>query len=715
MSILTVSTELAKRNKIPLIIEGAKALQSQPSSKQEINESINTLKGFIERNKHHKAVALGLTLVVYNPDRVISILRRKGLLRASRYNFRSKGLEVLIDSIIAIQPNVKQELLDYLFSVKALLKAAPHALKLRKKIIDRLGARKNTALKTLLVTVNHLFSLGWNNSSEAKSDQLEYWSAEDLALAYSYILALSKNELGIKHTTWINVDLNLGAPLESIYAGILIDAAKLNEFLEVETLIDGMPYKVSAEKEAITVSSIDPSFERSIRLGYIQSEIQQDVRIQHIAKICSLLPEDEVPKTLEELVEASYEAGISSLVEIQEEPQERLVLKIPNSNVFLDLLISDHYYTEELAGLAGIEIDNFLTTFSGGSLPVSQELTVNDIYKTQRLFRIINTLYKLKLNEIENEDHRRRLLISSTIPVMPRDSLKQLLETITSESKAEDIIRLLTLDVNQDYIDIQYKPLIKQDNFLIFPPAIASLSNLPRNIIISNNLRSQLLPETDPMQSAVMNALLSQGFKAQAEFTFNIDGKRETDIFCWKDNFLFVFECKNSFHPCSAHELRTSYEHIKKAEDQLDIRLSWLSKKENQEKLLSALGWDVPAIDQVYTGIITANRLFTSLQKGSHPVRQAHELINVLKTGKIGRGTAESIPFWRNETFAVHDLIDYLEGKSVVEMQLAKLKPHNKSIKLGNISINFDTFIMDIPVINTSNQLQNESLCSEPG
>lgn len=709
MNLSTVSENLAKDNNIKQIIDEAKKLRIQGASKQDIEKSLETLKLFIEKNKFHKAVALTLTMIACDPNKTISLFRRKGILRASRYDFRSKGLEKLIESIFAIQPNMKKEHFNYLNSVKSLLKAAPNGAKLRNKILDRLACRRNTALKTLLVTVNHIFSLGWRRSLDAHSDQLEFWNAEDLALAYSYILALSKKEQGISRSSWISLDLNLGAPLESIYAGIIIDAAKLNELLEAETLIDGMPYQAKYDNGVIKVSSIDPSFERSIRLGYMQSEIQQEVRIQHILKICQRLPENKTPKTLEEIVTEAYKAGISSLVELVSEPQKRLVLKLPNYSDFLQLLINDNYYAEELPCLAGIEIDNYLTTHSGGNLSVSQKLTVDDISKTQRLFRIINTLYKLKLQEMEDEVQRRQLLISSTIPVMLIDDLKLLITTITSEEKAEEIISLLTLNIGHEYLDIQYNPLIKQGDYLIIPPAIAGFSNLPRNIIVSNNLRPKLLPKTDPMQSAVMQVLLSQGFKARSEFTFNIQGKRETDIFCWKDNVLFVFECKNSFHPCSAHELRTSFEHTEKAEKQLDIRLSWLKTKENQEKLFRALDWKIPTTNQVYSGIITANRLFTSLQKGAHPVRQAHELINVIRSGKIGKGTTESISFWKGDSFSVLDLVEYLEGKSVVGMQLAKLKPHKRSIRLRDTELQFDTYTMDAPIIPPKNHSYNDS------
>jgi hypothetical protein len=134
-------------------------------------------------------------------------------------------------------------------------------------------------------------------------------------------------------------------------------------------------------------------------------------------------------------------------------------------------------------------------------------------------------------------------------------------------------------------------------------------------------------------EGVVVNALKDRGFLVDSGVTFDIEGERETDIFCWLDGHLFVFECKNSFHPCSEHELRTSYERIKEGEEQLDIRDRWLTQTDNQVKLYKRLGWDVPATEHIHTGIITANQLFTGFRKGQHPARQAFELINVIRRG----------------------------------------------------------------------------------
>ncbi|WP_212793942.1 hypothetical protein, partial [Acinetobacter baumannii] len=63
------------------------------------------------------------------------------------------------------------------------------------------------------------------------------------------------------------------------------------------------------------------------------------------------------------------------------------------------------------------------------------------------------------------------------------------------------------------------------------------------------------------------------GFTVFTEVKF---GKYDIDILAKLDNEVFIFECKNSYHPANEYELRNSFEHLVKAEKQL----------ENLEKML---------------------------------------------------------------------------------------------------------------------------------
>ncbi|MBL7466266.1 hypothetical protein INQ08_23895, partial [Escherichia coli] len=77
----------------------------------------------------------------------------------------------------------------------------------------------------------------------------------------------------------------------------------------------------------------------------------------------------------------------------------------------------------------------------------------------------------------------------------------------------------------------------------------------------------------DQMVNAVIDALKSAGFKVESGVELRAGGLDfELDIVAWRDGHLFFFECKNAYHPCSPHEMRNSYDHIKVGRDQLDKR-----------------------------------------------------------------------------------------------------------------------------------------------
>ncbi|HHF3020751.1 TPA: hypothetical protein ACPJ0R_003780 [Vibrio diabolicus] len=98
----------------------------------------------------------------------------------------------------------------------------------------------------------------------------------------------------------------------------------------------------------------------------------------------------------------------------------------------------------------------------------------------------------------------------------------------------------------------------------------------------------------------------------------------------------------------------------------------------------------------IYTCIVSGNRLLNGFKSGLHPIRQGHELINVLVRGTFQLGEQEHSSFWKDKTFGVDDLLTYLNGKSVISMQFDKLRPYQESIKYKTTSIEIHRYAMDI-------------------
>ena len=696
MNIQQAIARLLQEKSSIAIVAAARTIDAVVESAGDVDNTLEELKAHLQANSHKEAVATLAALMLWDVNSTVARVRRLGLLRISRYRYRSgcvrKVVEVALQ--LALSMNALASSIQYLKSVQALLELAPPAKRLREGILVRLKARSGNALKTLLVAVNAAFTMDLRGDPQASSETFLHWGAEEIAEAFSSILHMFREEIGINPESWAITDEGFLSALDKTYESLLVDACKLNALREAETMIDGLPFSASANGKTVTLSAATPELEKSIRLGYIQTDQQLIIRAVRLEEMRQR--EDWQVPTTDEYVNTHFDAGLHEFVFLREKPIARLVLALPSNLPLIEQLAADTPFLDEIAMMYGAGIENFRPE-AGGTLPITEGLTALDVMKVQRIFRVIDTVYERKLSTIQDKLQRETLRARSNIILMRREQVLSMLNLVLSEQKAEEALRYLTLSEDEQFIDLQYRPLIKAGDWLVIAPAVVGKSNLIRNIVTANRLRTQTDFSNDPMQAAVADALKSAGFLVRVGMTFNIDGKRETDIFAFRDNKFFVFECKNAYHPCSAHELRTSFEHIQKAKKQLDIRMDWLKRPGNQEKLFQALGWKAKPTTEIYTGIITANRAFSGYSLNAHPVRQAHELINVLLGGEVDRsGDQDPIRFWRDAMFQTEDLIDYLQGLTIIKTQMDALIPYLKKVELGTATLAFETYMMDL-------------------
>ena len=684
----------------------ARGLTAPVATPEQAEAVYKQLATSISKNDRHNAVAFTLALLHLDGCVWLARMRNESLFRASSYGYDGDCLKKIVGAALELSPDTSltPEQIQYLGSVRALLKLARPARQIHRSIIDRLKALKGPALKTLLALVNSSFSINWMGTSQADESEPLHLSATDLASAYSRLYMIARDNLSIGEKAWLWTDDQAASPYEWIYSSLLVDAHRLNELVDAEVLVDGLPYKAEATPTGALVSAINPEFERSVRLGYIQSDLQLHLRL---ASSQHYLGGDQ-PKgaSFQDALSVFIEAGLLTCVLHKKEPIERFVIELPSSPPLIELLCFNGSFLEEFPILHGALIDNFHPT-GDINLQVSKSLLIMDLFKAQRLFNLIDTLFRKKLETVDEAVKRRILGLRSTVMVMPRQDLEQMLQIVMSAEKSKELISLLSLPTKQSaegakmYIDLQYRPFVHSLNpkgdFIAIPPAIVGKSNLVRSVMHASQIKKKIAAADDPMQVAVAAALRTAGFLVRESFTYNINGNRETDIFCYRDGVLFVIECKNAYHPCSPHELRNSYDLILTAEEQLGIRAQWLAEVGNQVLLFKALGWEVTLPVQVRTCVVTANRAFSGYRCGDHPVRQAHELINVLIRGYVGRGPGKPPSrFWHSEKFEVSDLLDYLDGKSVLQTQHAAMVPTKRGISLKEGRLEFAQFVLDL-------------------
>lgn len=677
------------------------------ATSKEAKNLYKSLPDLIAASDRRTAVASVLVLLRLDGAKWLPRMRNDGLFRASRYGFDCGALRKIVAAALEISAALPlaSEQVQYLKSVQALLELARPARQIHRSIVERLKTRKGAALKTLLAIVNFSFSYNWMGDDQVDKNQPSHWSATDLASAFSRLYMIWRDDLGISARTWIWTDDHAASAHESVYSGLLVDALRINAFIDAEVLIDGLPYMAQTTPTGVLISAIDPEFERSVRLGYIQTDLQTQVRVES----CLHYLGGDQPKlpSFQEALSVFLETMLLDYVSIKEEPITRLVLALPKFPPLLEFLNVSAPYLEEYPLFEGALIDNFQPPEST-HLQVSENLSIMDLFKAQRVFNLIDAMFCKKLETVDDEVKRRILTLRSTVMVTQREDLQRMLQVVMSLEQAQELIELLSLPTKNSamgaeaYIDLQYKPFVQSLNpkgdYIAIPPAIVGKSNLVRSIMHSSGIKKTIAAVDDPMQKAVATALREAGFLVRESFVFNINDDRETDIFCYRDGVLVVIECKNAYHPCSPHELRNSYDLILTGEEQLTIRAKWLSEPSNQAQLFKALGWEVNTPASVATCIVTANRAFNGLRRGIHPVRQAHELINVLVRGYVGAGPGMApYRFWRTEAFMVDDLLDYLDGKSVLQTQHAAMTPVTRSIALKGRQLELAQFSMDLP------------------
>jgi hypothetical protein len=616
-----------------------------------IKPLIDELSDHLKGDRKREALATALAAMFADGDYAIGKMRRDGLLRASKYHYN--GLLIANIARAALDARsllvARDERFDYLESVVALTRLASSARRLHDRVIKILGTRQDVVLKTVLVILNSRFYRHSPADLSLNSLNLDRYSIEDVSDAASLILDTYRQLFAINDQCCNSIDDEVVAGGSSIYERLFLAAIRLTKFKDAETMVDGLPFRATWAGGAARVSSIDPEVEKSIRLGYIQGQTQIALRARHLAAPDSTL-------SVREMIDKGFERReFGSLVEFAEKPVRRFRLFLPTAPEVFQLFRSDSVFRDEAESLMMIDADTFSEL--DPSQLISPLVTVMDLLKVQRYFNFISCLYQRKLDEIENEAERAYLTFTSTIPIIPHDNLLEQIKLIfLDEAKSRAIIELLKIDYSKNHLDLQYTPLIDLGQHYAVAPHVIAASNLPRNVIVAKGLRHFVLKAGDPMVGAVVAAFEAAGFKVRADFEVT-NGKKlpELDLVAWRDDILFLLECKNAYHPCSAHETRTSYDAVRKAKDQLDVRREVLGDPVNQARLFGELGWDVTPTSRVYTGIVIANRIFHGAEFNGHPVRQAHELINVLRTGTIG-GDAD-LKYWKGAAFTTEDLV----------------------------------------------------------
>ena len=196
-----------------------------------------------------------------------------------------------------------------------------------------------------------------------------------------------------------------------------------------------------------------------------------------------------------------------------------------------------------------------------------QGLSLKEFLKIKNIFIIIGQW--LNENLKKNANNNLNLTYRSLIPILSKEAIKELLLQLTTEEKAQSFLDIISWSPQSERIlDIQYNPFINMGDFYAMPLNILANSNSIRNLYALMHKSNELLSngQDDPLIQIIKDAF---NYSNKPCITNIKHSKGDIDIIAKIDNTLLVLECKNTLHPTSAHDMRTTWNHITKGQEQL--------------------------------------------------------------------------------------------------------------------------------------------------
>jgi hypothetical protein len=186
-----------------------------------------------------------------------NLVRRRGLLRASKNDFSSTGprevasLFLAHADVLAVEPRIRR----YLASIVELLKGGKKVGAVRAWLVRRIRHEPWTLLRGCLQTVDALFMrAAFPDLKFGLQWQQEQWTNEELAEGLSMLWSLAEGHVGLSRWTvglWDAERIVAGD-----YLDILKRAALVRAYCEAEIRVDAFDYGCRDVQGAMTLSPL---------------------------------------------------------------------------------------------------------------------------------------------------------------------------------------------------------------------------------------------------------------------------------------------------------------------------------------------------------------------------------------------------------------------------------------------------------------------------
>lgn len=638
--------------------------------------------------------------IAFDPEITFDNIRKRGLFRYS--NFVKK--KCIIDSIVVELIELVQKInykstknINYLNSIlelKIIYKVLKELnLLINKEIIYFEKKYKNKSLvKTLLAYNDFLFLKNHVPDQHKITTKPSSRSKENISSAVSLIVfKISElRNLKAKDSYPISEEFILNDNIDKLI-GYAISVIDLKEF---EILIDSFNYQCQRNNKTIKIFHENPNFQKSIDLGYIRWQVQVFNDAFRVG--------NEIDKnilSLERFVEDLYKYENFDFFEYTEDgeyPRYRIVVPEPAIDYIFDKFIAPELlFREEIQYLSKVYKEQLINFDDLKSTNIKDNFSLYDFVRINRVFSLFYLLFAKKIFEVEKENPI--LIVKSLIPSFAEDQLYFIFSKIFTVEQLDDYLDLVCWDDGLDVLfDIQYHPIIYIEKTFLISLSVLANSNLLRNVYASEYKRNNKYlfsnGEVDPLVDLLAVFLQKSNV---IPYKNSIITNGEIDLFYVIDDTLFVIECKQSLHPTSIHDLRTTYDYIVKAEKQIDniknlfLTNNLLGQLENIHKI------SLSSITKIEPCIVLSNRLFNG-NVFKYPIRNHNEFVNLIIAGTIA--TKEGVfKIWKGDEISKDDFTDYFSIDNKFYQELYKeLKLINLKYDFLDSAIELDSYSMNV-------------------
>ncbi|OMC70325.1 hypothetical protein BK125_26900 [Paenibacillus odorifer] len=650
-----------------------------------------------------------LTYSMWSPDEAVAEARKKGVFRYKAWGFKSNCAEFLLRQIqntytvITYSDKTKQFVskkltLTWMFDFykkteEDLVKYIIEHHRNRKKIRVGNNLFEEALFKELLVYADLEFYLKNRSHEYINKHKLVGYGHEEISDSISYIIYLYDATIGIKSDE--NYTVSADFVLSNEIQKIILMGCKVNQIQEWEVSVDYFDYSVKIIEGSYKIYDETQFFEKSIRLGYVRRNMQEELFYRNIIKhsegkylSLSELGDYIKNKLGEQLIK---KAGMGELSRYCFEFPEPLFDPFQDPNMY-----QGKYFKEEMLSVAYNARELIMSTEEASSKKVTDNCILDDIVLFQRFFILINLITsQLLFNQKD-----RKKIVRSLIPHFQYDSLINILTIFIGDRvKAEELLKLFTYKKDKK-LDLQYTPFLEASGGLFFSNSLVSKSNLLRNCIANSYLSKNQIVNQDDRETLVHECvgIFSRKHPEYHVFynqNFQYCGQKgEIDVLVINGNDAILIECKAPLNPTSNFEMRASSDHINKASRQLDHCKAAFMDKGFRRNYMKSLNIS-DEIKNIYTCIVFGNRLFNGYSINEHPIRYVRELDMILNNGNIYSAVGDW-RVWQSEEFKHEELISFLSPEHpLVVANFKSMEKVEQYMFIKGKKVCFETYVFN--------------------